>query len=353
MLSFSSKKSKNVLGLDISSSAVKLIELSRNGEGYTIEAYAAEPLQSTAIVENTIVEPTEVVDAIKRTLKASKSKCKNAAFAVADSVAITKNILMDADLDDDQMEAQILSEADQYIPYPLDEVAIDFEVQRVSRADETAVDVLLAACRKDTVDHLVDCIESSGLNPLIADVESYNFVRALGLFDQELAVGNGEIVAIVDLGAVITSLIVVQDDEVLYTREQLFGGRQLTEEIQRRYDMTESEAGRAKKHGGLPEGYYEDVLVPFQHAVLQHVTRSIQFYFSASDQAKVDRVVLAGGVASMEGLASMVEEALSIPTVVADPIRNMNVAKTVDVEALKMEAPALMIACGLAMREID
>lgn len=342
-----------MLGLDISSTTVKLLELSKHGERYRVESYAVASLPPNAVVEKNINDPEGVADTIRQVVNQAKTKQKKAAVAVAGSAVITKNITMDASLNDDQLEAQIMAEADQYIPYPLDEVAIDFEVQGVSEEDEALVDVLLAACRKENVDSRVDALELADLTPVVMDVEAYDMERAFDLVASAEGINPDDTVAIVDIGATMTTLSVLAEGRTIYTREQLFGGKQLTEEIQRRYGMTEQEAGFAKKAGGLPDDYREEVLMPFQDAVIQQVMRSLQFFFSSSQYDAVDHVLLAGGVAAMDGLAELVAEKLSTPASVANPFVGMDVSSRIDAAALRNDAPAMMIACGLALRSFD
>ena len=353
MLGLARKQQNRMLGLDISSTTVKLLELSKQGNRMRVESYAVTPLPPNAVVEKNVNDPEGVAECIRQIVERSKTKLQNVAVAVAGSAVITKMITMDAGLSDDQMEAQILAEADQYIPYPLDEVAIDFEVQGISADDETTVDVLLAACRKENVDLRVDALELADLVPTVVDVEAYDMEAAFDLFARNAGIDRNETVAIVDIGSTMTTLSVLAEGRTIYTREQLFGRKQLTEEIQRRYGMTEQEAGFAKKAGGLPDDYDSEVLGPFQEAVIQQVTRSLQFFFSSSQYDEVDHVVLAGGVAAMNGLATLVEEKLAKPTSVANPFLNMEVASKVDAEALSNDAPAMMIACGLALRSFD
>ena len=353
MLGFGKNKQITVLGLDISSSSVKLLELSPGGGRFRVEGYAVASLPPGAVVEKNINDPEGVADAIRQVVTQSRTKLKNAAVAVAGSAVITKVVRMDAELDDDAMEAQIMAEADQYIPYPLDEVALDFEVQNEAEDEPGMVDVLLAACRRENVELRAEALELAELEAKVVDVEAYDMERAFELIAQSLGCVDGETVAIVDIGATMTTLSVLTDARTIYTREQLFGGKQLTEEIQRRYGMSEHEAGLAKKQGGLPDDYQAEVLRPFQEAVLQQVTRSLQFFFSSSQFDAVDRIVLAGGVAAMEGLPELVEEKLGTPTLVANPFQDMTIAPKVDAAALANDAPAMMIACGLAMRSFD
>lgn len=350
---FFEQKTKPVVGLDISSTSVKLLELSRQGDRYRVESYAVKALPPNAVVEKNINEVEIVGETVQSVVHLAKCKSKNAAVAVAGSAVITKMIEMPAGLDDDAMETQITLEADQYIPYPLEEVAIDFEVQGVSERNPDQVDVLLAACRRENVDLRVEVLELAGLNAKIVDVEAYAMERAFSLLAEQLEDQEDQVVAIVDIGATMTTLSVLVDGKTIYTREQLFGGKQLTEEIQRRYGLSTEEAGLAKKQGGLPDDYESDVLEPFKDAVVQQVTRSLQFFFSSSQYNDVDHIVLAGGVASMEGLPELIEEKLGTPTTVANPFANMLVSPKVSAVALANDAPALMIATGLALRSFD
>ena len=348
------KKSNILLGLDISSTSVKLLELSQSGERYKVEAYAVEPLPPNAVVEKNVSDVEGVGEAVKRVTGRAKASSKSAAVAVAGSAVITKTIEMDAGLSDDDMENQITVEADQYIPYPLDEVAIDFEVQGLSERNPEQVEVLLAACRKENVEVREAALDIASLKPAVVDIEAHAMKRAFDLVKPQLGPNADElVVAIIDVGATMTTLSVLADDKAIYTREQLFGGKQLTEEIQRRYSLSFEEAGLAKKQGGLPDDYEEEVLQPFKEAVLQQVTRSLQFFFSSSQYDDVDYIVLAGGTASIDGLAEMIEAKLGTPTIIANPFADMSIASRVDANALANDAPALMIACGLAMRSFD
>jgi type IV pilus assembly protein PilM len=347
------KKSVAVLGLDISSTSVKLLELSAAGNRFRVESYAVAALPANAVVEKNINEIDGVSDVVRRVVEQAKTKLKTAAVAVSGSAVITKIIEMDGALSEDQMESQIALEADQYIPYPLDEVAIDFEVQNALENNPERVEVLLAACRRENVDLRVETLRQAGLAAKVVDVEAYAMERAFSLIKDNVEHDEQATVAIVDIGATMTTLSVLSGGNTIYTREQLFGGKQLTEEIQRRYGLSAEEAMVAKKQGGLPDDYEPEVLDPFKETVVQQITRSLQFFFSSSQFNDVDHIVLAGGVASMPGLAALVQEKLGTPTSVANPFANMTVASRVNAAALSNDAPALMIACGLALRSFD
>lgn len=346
-------KTKPMLGLDVSSTTVKLLELSRQGDSYRVENYAVRPLPPNVVVEKNINDVEAVAQVVKAVVQSSRTKLKDAAIAVAGSSVITKLIEMPADLSVDAMELQISLEADQYIPYPLEEVAIDFDIQGPSAKNPEQVEVLLAACRRENVDIRSSLLELADLVPKVVDVEAYTMERAFALVQEQLEDQEEQVVAVVDIGATMTTLSVLVDGKTVYTREQLFGGRQLTEEIQRRYGLSAEEAGLAKKQGGLPDDYEPEVLDPFKEAVVQQVTRSLQFFFSSSQYNDVDHIVLAGGVASMEGLANLIEEKLGTTATVANPFANMSISSRVNASALANDAPSLMIATGLALRSFE
>lgn len=265
MLALFTKKANTLLGIDISSTSVKLLELSRSGSRYRVESYAVEPLPANAVVEKNIAELEGVGQALARLLVKAKTSAKSAAVAVSGSAVITKSIEMEAGLTDDELENQLKIEADQYIPYPLEEVAIDFEVQGPVERSPGRVNVLLAACRKENVEIREAALALAGLTARVVDVEAYALERSYGLLAPQLGAGHDELtVALVDIGATMTTLSVLHNGRTIYTREQLFGGRQLTEEIQRRYGLSMEEAGLAKKQGGLPDDYDSEVLQPFK-----------------------------------------------------------------------------------------
>jgi len=347
-------KSPTVIGLDISSTAVKLLELGRSGDRYRVESYSVEPLPPNSVVEKNISDVEAVGEAIKRAVKRSTTRTKSAAAAVAGSSVITKIIAMPASLSEDEMEQQIQMEADQYIPYPLEEVNLDFEVLGSSENDPERVDVLLAASRSENVDVRVAAIELAGLKAHVIDVEAYAIENAFSIIAPQLPEqGIDQTIAVVDVGATMTTLNVMHDLKSIYTHEQVFGGKQLTEEIQRRYGLSYEEAGMAKRQGGLPDNYVPEVLEPFKEAMAQQVSRSLQFFYGSTQYNHVDHLVLAGGSAMITGIDEMVANKLGVHTSVANPFSNMTLASRVKAQSLSNDAPALIIACGLAMRSFD
>nr|WP_306799279.1 pilus assembly protein PilM [Alcanivorax quisquiliarum] len=351
---FLSQKAQRVLGVDISTTAVKLLELSKSGDRYRVDSYGVEPLPPNAVVEKTINDEPSVGETIARLLSRARPASKLAAVAVPASAVITKTIEMDASLNEDEMENQLKVEADQYIPFPLDEVRLDFCVMGQVEDNPDRVEVLLVASRTENVQRRVDCIEIGGLKPGGVDVEAYAIERAFQLVLPQLPHGDElETVAIFDIGATMTTLNVLHQGRTVYTREQLFGGKQLTEEIQRRYGISMEEAGLAKKTGELPDDYDTEVLQPFKEAIVQQINRSLQFFYGSTQFNEVDYILLAGGSASIAGLPELVQDKIGASCSVANPFTDMTLASKVSAASIANDAPALMIACGLALRSFD
>lgn len=346
------KKSSALVGIDISSSSVKLLELSKSGGKYKVENYASRMLPENAVVEKNINTLEAVGDTIGKLAALTRTSGANAAVAVAGSAVITKTIEMNSALSDAEMENQIVVEADQYIPYPLDEVAIDFERQRPSPKNPEMVEVLLAACKKENVDLRVAALELGGFKARVVDIEAYAMERAYRLLREQMELPDYKLVAILDIGATMTTLYILLNGTSIYTREQLFGGAQLINEVQSRYGLSPQEADSSIKEGSLPETYEAEVLYPFKEEITEQVSRSLQFFFSSSQYNDVDLIVLAGGVAATPGLAELVQESLSTQTVVANPFARMNVSSKVTRSALEHDAASLMMACGLALRGV-
>lgn len=343
-----------LIGLDISSTSVKLLELGQSGNRYRVESYAVVPLPQSAVEEKNIADVDAVGAAIKRAVSRAGTRTKNAAVAVAGSAVITKVITMPANLSDDELADQIQLEADQYIPYPREEVNLDFEVIGPSEKQEGTVDVLLAASRSENVDVRVAALELGGLNARIVDVEAFAMEAAFSLLASQLPDnGVGKTIAVIDVGATMTTLSVSHDFKVIYTREQVFGGKQLTDEIMRRYGLSYEEAGLAKKQGGLPDNYEPEVLLPFKEAMAQQVSRSLQFFFSSSQHNSVDHIVLAGGCAAIPGVDALIEDKIGITASVANPFADMSLTSRINPEGIRADASSLMIACGLAMRRFS
>ena len=331
-----------------------MLELSKSGAHYRVERYAVEPLPQNAVVENTITEVEQVGRAVDRCVKRSGTKSRNAAVAVSASHVITKTITMPAGMREQELEQQIEMEADHYIPYPLEEVNLDFEVIGPSDSNANEDDVVIAACRKEIVDDYIAVIGRPGLQPSVIDVDAFAMEAAYSLISRHMPGGGMEkVVAVLDVGATTTHMNVMHNNRSIYTRDHTFGGRQLTEEIQRRYGLSFEEAGLAKKVGGLPDNYQTDILQPFLEAMCQETMRALQFFYSSTPHNSVDQILLAGGCAQIANADELIANRVGVPTTIANPFASMSVASRIKPQQLSADASSLMVACGLAMRSFD
>lgn len=349
------KSATQLIGVDISSSSVKVLELSKKGSGYRVESYAIEPLSSSAQNDRQIVDGDAVALAISKALKRSGSKTRKAAIAVAGSSVITKVIQLPADLKELEMEEQIKLEADQYVPYPIDEVNLDFQILGNTANSDGSVDVLLAACRTDTIDERVLTMEQAELDTIVVDTEAQALENACSFLMPQMPNGGEKTtVAVVDIGAVNTAFMVLHDKKIVYRREQGFGGKQLTEDIMRHYGMSEEEANNAKRVGGLPEDYDTEVLPYFVDDLTQQIDRSLQLFFANSPKfSEIDQILLAGGSANIPNLAEQVQDKLGVACAIANPFRDMSVANKAKPKQLAQDETALLLALGLAIRAFD
>lgn len=341
-----------LLGLDISSSSIKLVELGRSKTGeYVLERCAIEPLEQGWVQDGNIEKFDEVAEAVRRIVKKSGSKTKQVALALPASAVITKKIVLPGGLSEQELEIQVESEANQYIPFSLDEVSLDFCVVGPSGSSAGDVEVLIAATRKEKVQDRQGLAEAAGLTPVILDVESYASRLATGrLISQLPNEGRDTMVALFEVGANTTSMQAIRNDEVVYDRDQAFGGAQLTQLIVRQYGFSVEEAETKKRKGELPDDYESVVLRSFVNSLAQEIGRALQFFFTSTPHNKVDYILLAGGTASLPGLTDAVTQQTSFACVVVNPFQGMEVADGVKEKKMRRESPSYLTACGLAMR---
>jgi len=348
-------KAPPLFGLDISSSSVKMVEIVDAGkDSFRVERYAIEPLPRDAVVDGNINNLEAVTESVKRAYKRLGTRTKHVAMAVPSGAVISKKIIVQAGLRETELEVQVETEANQYIPFALEEVNLDFQVIGPAPSGPEEQEVLIAATRKEKVEDRVAVAESAGLKPLVMDVESYAQQSALSLVVQQLPKGGKEQnIAVVDVGASVMNVSVLRNEQSVYTREQAFGGSQLTQDIVSRYGMSAEEAENAKRSGGLPDDYETEVLRPFMENLAVEVQRALQFFFTSTQYNSVDHILLAGGSAVVPGLDEVVHTRTQVPTMVANPFGAMQTASRIQVKRLVQDAPSLIVACGLAMRRFD
>ncbi len=352
---FFKAKTPPLIGMDISTSAVKMVELSDSGNKmYRIERYAIEPLPKDSVVEGNINNLDAVGEAIKRCHNRLGSSVKNVAIALPNAAVITKKILVPAGLTEEEIEVQVETEANQYIPFSLDEVNLDFQVIGPAPGSEEDVEVLIAASRKEKVEDRVAAAEVAGLKAIVVDVDLLAAQAAYELIESQFPdKGLDQNIAIVDVGATFTTVNVLRNGQSIYLREQPFGGGQLTQEIQDKFGLSREEAEVAKRSGGLPDNYETDVLNPFLETFGLEVARALQFFFTSTQYNQVNHIVLSGGCAALPGVDAVVAQRTQVNTLIANPFANMALSSKVRPKNLQQDAPSMMVACGLAMRRFD
>ena len=350
-----SPKARSLIGLDISSSSVKMVELASDGKGgYRVERYAIEVLPRDVVSDGNIVNLESAAESVRRAWKKLATSTRQVAIALPSSHVITKKIIVMAGQREEELELLVESEANQYIPFPLDEVNLDFQVVGPAPSSPDEIEVLIAASRKEKVEDRVAVAESAGLKPKVLDVDSYAMLAAFELIEAQLPEGGkGKIVALVDIGANVMNLTVLRNGQQIYAREQAFGGNQLTQDIARLIGMSCEEQEDEKRRNNLPEKYETELLRPFLESLALELSRALQFFFTSTQFNEVNHIVLAGGCAVIPGVDEVVASRTQINTIIANPFANMLLAERVRGKSLLADASSLMVACGLALRRFD
>ena len=348
-------KAPTLIGVDVASTSIKLVELSEAGKGtFRLERYTIEPLPKDTVQDGNIANLDQVSDALKRAWKRLGSRNRNIAMALPAAMVITKKIIVPSGQKEEELELTVEAEANQYIPFALDEVNLDFQILGPAPNNPDEVEILIAASRKEKVEDRVAIAEAAGLKPRVMDVESYATQEAFRLITPSLpANGRDQNIAFVDIGAHITHFYVLRNGQFLFSRDQAFGGNQLTHDIQRAFNLSPEEAESAKKNQGLPENYDADVLQPFMETLALEITRALQFFFTSTAYNQVDQIVLAGGCALLPGLDELVAKRAGVASVIANPFASMQVSDRIRPRHLAQDAPMLIIAAGLAMRSFE
>ena len=341
-----------MIGLDISSSSAKLVELGQDRSGnLTLERCGIEPLERGWISDGNIEKFDEVVEATRRLVGKSGTKAKHVAMALPASVVISKKIILPGGLSEREMEVQVESEANQYIPFSLDEVSLDFCVVGPSTTSAGDVEVVIAASRKEKVEDRQGLAEAAGLVPVVLDVESYASRLAASRVIGRLPGGGVDaLIALFEIGAMTSTMQVLRNDDLIYERDQVFGGAQLTQMLVRQYGFTQDEAETKKRAGELPDDYGTVVLQPYVESLAQELERALKFFFTSTPHNRVDYILLAGGTAGIPGLTEAITRHTSFPCQVVNPFDGMEVGRAVREKKMLREAPSYLTACGLAMR---
>lgn len=344
----------SILGIDISSTSVKVIEISGKDEHRCVEGYGIEMLPSDVVDGHTIKDTNALANCIKQLVARHQLHSKWVAVAVPDSAVITKVLQINTGLNDSEIEEIILMEADKYIPYPIEEINLDFQVLGPSVKNMSMLDVLIVASRSENVSGRVEAITKAGLQAKIVDVESFAVERVVQLVSKELpAQGKDKTIAVFDVGSIFANLFVMHGMKIIFTREEEFGSKQLLDELVSHYGITYAEQVQMNTQEKMPSDYEEKVLTPFKDTILLHIKRSLQFFFSTSHHEFVDHILLSGGVAKIPNLADFIQEKTNVPTTLINPVNHMLLSKKASATGIINDAPLLMLACGLALRKVE
>ncbi|RUR34414.1 type IV pilus assembly protein PilM [Vreelandella nanhaiensis] len=346
------KASKSLIGVDITSSSVKLLELKKSRNTYQVENYAIRPLSDGAVVEGRIQNINEVADALSQALDDARPATRKAAIAIPASVAITKMLTLPAALNEDEVEERLMVESDHHLPFAFNDVAFDFLSLGPVPTSPHLQQVLLVACRHQDIQRWVEALEQAGLEVVAIDMETFAIERAFSAMSTYLPLSQGSpaCVGLLDIGAAVSSFHVVQETRIVYTHDSPIGGEHLTQAIQSHYALDKADAEQAKKRSGLPDDFQHALLTPFLEALGQQVARALQLYYTQGWSVEVTHLVLVGGSSSLPGLAAHIATTCGIPVALGNPLQPMQLNKRLDGQALAEALPALLNVCGLALR---
>jgi type IV pilus assembly protein PilM len=352
-------RSSRLLGIDIGSRAVKLIELGQRDGGIKVNAIAIEPLPESAPADGYPADPDQISAAIERAVIAAGTELKQAAVAIPDASIITHTFPVAAELSEPDIETRIRREATRFIPFSPGEVYLDFQIQGTSTNDVNNRDVMMVAARKEYVDWRRRALENAGLITMIVDAEAFALentyrllaAKSLPPVDNAPWPDSNRVDILIDMGSVATTLHAFQKNQLIFRREQGFGGDQLTLSIMAAYGLARPEAELAKCSGELPKDYSSTILEPFKQAAAEQIAELLRFFSSTNPYAAIKTIILVGGGAMIAGLAQVVAEATGVATIVGDPFDQTRAGA--DQLHLQDNAPLFALAFGLALRSLD
>ncbi len=342
-------KKKGVIGVDIGSSSIKMVELKETKKGYQLANYSIVHIPSEVIVDGAIMDPGTVVDAIKTMLSSKKIKTKDVAISVSGHSVIIKKITLPA-MTEAELEDSIQWEAEQYIPFPISDVNMDFHILEMA-AGQPQMDVLIVAVKKDMINDYTAVMAEAGLNPVVVDVDSFALEN---MFCINNDIAPEETVALVNMGANVTNINILKGGTSTLTRDVSVGGRQITIEIQKHFGVSYEDAELLKCGGevaGVDATGIEDIIKAASNSLITEVQRSFDFYLSTAHEGHIDKAYLSGGSSKISGIAESISERTGIPTAMVDPFLRIGYnPKTIDPDVLSKDAPFLCVGVGLAIR---
>ncbi|MEY4211439.1 MAG: hypothetical protein RLZ92_1820 [Pseudomonadota bacterium] len=313
------------LGIDISTTAIKLVELKHDSNGFTLESYAVVPLSDESLIDKNFFNIDLISQSLKMALKLSGTSVKQACVALSGAAVMSKIINLPALLSENEIERQIINETDEYIPYPLKDINFDFEIQGISEDNPQLLDILLVVSRRENVEQRIAALALAGLKTAVVDTELFALERAFILLANQLPdTLKHQTVALLDIGVTACSLNIVYQGRSIYSREQLVSG-QLS----------------------------SDQSISFINSIKQQISRLLQFFAISMDSHPIDAMILSGGCAVMDGLQQLLTADLKLPVYIANPFSQLTLSARINSKNLNRDAAKLTIACGLALRSFD
>lgn len=349
-------KREALIAIDISSTGVKLVELSRSHSSYELKSMAMVPLPRDAIVENTIIDSMAVSQALADAIEVAHPAAKNVAFSMSGSAVIIRTVTMPT-MTEFELESQIAFEADQHIPYDIDDVFLDFQILGVLPEDPEQMEVVLAACKREVIDDYQLVLHEAGLTATCVDCAVFAIENASELLlDQEqLAKDEDEetqAYALVNIGANLTNINILCDGQMAFVRDLFFGGQNLTEEIQRVHGIGYQAAEQMKRENF--RSIKDEALEGFYTGLTGELVRSLDFYATNHAETPVQKIYLSGGSALIPDIAVELEQRLGIEAVVLNPFSVIKASpKKFDAAYLEQIGPMMMVPVGLALRSFD
>jgi type IV pilus assembly protein PilM len=356
-----SGKQEGLMGVDISATGIKLVELARSRTGYELRSMAIVPLPRDAIVENTIIDSMAVSQALLDAIEVARPTTNNIAISVSGNAVIIKTITMQT-MTEFELEAQIQFEADQHVPYDIDDVYLDFQILgKSSSGNEDEMDVVLVACKREVVEDFQLVLNEAGLQAKCVDCAVFALENAAELTEEHGEYGaeteivnpeDAQVNALVNIGSSLMNINVLIDGQMSFVRDQFFGGHNLTEEIQKEHKISYQAAEQMKLENF--SGINPEALERFYVGLTSELVRSLDFYAANHAEFPVQKILLSGGTALIPGIASEIEQRLGIETAVLHPFKNIKIAnRKFDREYLERIGPMMVVPIGLALRSFD
>lgn len=345
-------KKKNVIGLDIGSSSIKLVELTEGKNGYRLQNLAISPLPPEAIVDGALMDSVTIVDTIKEMISTTKTKTKNVVTSLSGHSVIVKKITLPF-MTEAELEESIQWEAERYIPFDINDVNIDFQIFGAGSENPDLMDVILVAAKKDIINDYVSVLVEAGLNPVIIDIDAFALENMIAI---NYEIEKDEIIAIANVGANVTNINIIKNNISAFTRDIFKGGNLITEELQRQLHIDYDEAEKIKigsKIDVSSQPIVQKVLKTASEALAIEIGNTLEFYQSTTTYEKISKLYLSGGGAKVKDFDIILQQQTGIPVEIINPFKKIEYSeKNFDIEYLREIGPVMAVGVGLASRKV-